>query len=159
MSQLIVMIVCHDAVNKSEELSEVWRQPLPRVTLERFEAARYLDGLEEQVTAVGWALMCQLMVEQWRFTDQALLAAYHEQHRDTPVSADGYEDLKVVSRFGVVQLPRQVCYEVGEGYPVVPGNAGLPAYAGQVTTHGWQEWLCADPARSLSHPGQRYQQH
>jgi hypothetical protein len=145
MSQLIVMIVRRDAVNKSEELSEVWRQPLPRVNLEGLEAARYLDGLEEQVTTVGWALMRQLMVEQWRLTDQALVAAYREQHRDTPVSADGYEDLKVVSRFGVVQLPRQVCYEAGEGHHVVPGNAGLPAHTGQVTTRGLQEWLCLLP--------------
>ncbi len=70
MSQLIAMIVRIDDVNKPEELNEVWRQPLPQVTLEGLEAAHYLDGLEEQVREVGWALMRQLIVEQWRLTDR-----------------------------------------------------------------------------------------
>jgi hypothetical protein len=34
MSQLLVMIVRIDDMNKPEELSEVWRQALPRVSLE-----------------------------------------------------------------------------------------------------------------------------
>jgi hypothetical protein len=34
MSQLVVMIVRIDDVSKPEELSEVWHQPLPRVSLE-----------------------------------------------------------------------------------------------------------------------------
>jgi hypothetical protein len=40
--------------------------------LEGLEAAHYLDGLEERVMEVGWALMRPLIVEQWRLTDQAL---------------------------------------------------------------------------------------
>ena len=53
----MVMIVRIDDMNKPEELSEVWHQPLPRVSLEGLEVAHYLDGLEEQVTEVGWALI------------------------------------------------------------------------------------------------------
>jgi len=106
MSQLIAMIVRIDDVNKPEELNEVWSQPLPQVSLEGLEAAHYLDGLEEQVTEVGWALMRQLIVEQWRLTDQALVRAYQEQHRGTWVTADGYDELQVVGLFGVIQLPR-----------------------------------------------------
>lgn len=53
MSQLVGMIVRIEDVNKPEELSELWRQLLPRVSLEGVEATRYLDGLEEQVRAVG----------------------------------------------------------------------------------------------------------
>jgi hypothetical protein len=34
MSQLIAMIVRIDDGNKPEELNEVWRQPLPQVSLE-----------------------------------------------------------------------------------------------------------------------------
>ena len=71
MSQLIAMIVRIDDVNKPEELNEVWSQPLPQVSLEGLEAVHYLDGLEERVTEVGWALMRQLIVEQWRLTEQA----------------------------------------------------------------------------------------
>ena len=53
LSQLVGMIVRIDDVTKPEELSQLWRQPLPRVGLEGLEATRYLDGLEEQVRAVG----------------------------------------------------------------------------------------------------------
>jgi hypothetical protein len=66
MSQLIAMIVRIDDVNKSEELSEIWRQSLPQVSLRGLDASRYLDGLEERVTEVGWALMRQLLVEHRR---------------------------------------------------------------------------------------------
>ncbi len=47
----------------------------------------------------------------------------------------------MASRFGVGQLPCQVCYNVGEGRHLLPGNVGLPAHSGQVTTRGLQEWL------------------
>ena len=60
MSQLIAMIVRIDDMNKPEELSEIWRQPLPPVNLAGLEGERYWDALEEQVTAVGWGLIRQL---------------------------------------------------------------------------------------------------
>lgn len=41
MSQLVGMIVRIDDVNKPEELSELWRQPLPRASLEGLETTRY----------------------------------------------------------------------------------------------------------------------
>jgi hypothetical protein len=81
------MIVCIDDMNKPEELSEVWHQPLPRVSLEGLEVAHYLDRLVEQVTVVGWALMRQLIVEQWRLTDRALVTAYQERHGEAAVRA------------------------------------------------------------------------
>jgi hypothetical protein len=145
MSQLIAMIVRIDDVNKPEELNEVWRQPLPQVGLEGLEAAHYLDGLEEQVTEVGWALMRQLIVEQWRLTDRALVRAYQERHREAAVREDGYDELQVVSRFGVIQLPRQVCYNAEADCHLLPGNTALPPHNGQVTTRGLQEWVCLLP--------------
>src|SRR5260370_28276515 len=80
------------------------------------------------------------MGEQWCLGDQALVARYQEEVGG--VVEDGYDSLKVASRYGVVQLPRQVCYEVAESQHVLPGNAALPAHEGQVTTRGLQEWLC-----------------
>jgi len=145
MSQLVAMIVRIDDVNKPEVLSELWRQPLPQVSLEGLEAGRYLDGLEDQVTEVGWALMRQLLVEQWRLTDRVLVKAYQEGHRDAVVREDGYDELRVVSRFGVIQLPRQVCYHAEADYHVLPGNAALPPHNGQVTTRGLQGWVCLLP--------------
>lgn len=46
------------------------------------------------------------------------------------------------TRFGVVYLPRQVCYNRVEGRHVMPGNAALPAHEGVVLTRGLQEWCC-----------------
>src|SRR2546430_15591135 len=139
------MIVRIDDVNKPKELNEVWSQPLAQVSLEGLGAGHSLDGLEEQVTEVGWALMRQLIVEQWRLTDQALVRAYQEPHRGTWVTADGYDELQVVGRFGVIQLPRQVCYNSKAACHVLPGNTALPLHRGQVTTRGLQEWVCLLP--------------
>jgi hypothetical protein len=64
--------------------------------------AHYLDGLEEQVTEVGWALMRQLIVEQWRLADRALVTAYQERYGEAAVREDRYDELQVISRFGVI---------------------------------------------------------
>jgi hypothetical protein len=82
---------------------------------EKYPINNAQNGLEDQVTEVGWALMRQLIVEQWRLTDQALVRAYQEQHCGTWVTADGYDELQVVGRFGVIQLRRQVCYNSEAG--------------------------------------------
>jgi hypothetical protein len=84
-------------------------------------------------------------VEQWRLTDRALVAAYRERHGEAAVREDGYDELQVISRFGVVQFPRQVCYNAEADYHVLPGHAALPPHAGQVTTRGLQEWVCLLP--------------
>ena len=61
------------------------------------------------------------------------------------MSLDGFDELTVASRFGTLQLPRQVCYHPeGEGH-TMPGNALLPAHQGIVITRGLQEWACLFP--------------
>ena len=84
--------------------------------------------------------MRQLIVEQWRLTDRALVTAYQERHGEAAVREDSYDELQVISRFGVIQLPRQVCYNAEAGCHVLPGNTALPPHTGQVTTQGLQEW-------------------
>jgi hypothetical protein len=74
--------------------------------------------------------MRQLLVEQWRLTDQQLVARFRQDQAGT-TSGDGYDPLKVVSRLGVVQLPRQVCYLPGAKAMSCPA---MPAHRrGQVT--------------------------
>ena len=104
----------------------------------------YLYGLESEVIEVGWESMRNLMVEQWRLTDQLLVARFRREQMGA-TSGDGHDLLKVASRLGVVYLPRQVCYLPGEDHHLLPGNQGLPAHAGQVTTRGLQEWACLLP--------------
>lgn len=156
MSQLIAMIVRVDDPGNADTLTEVWRQPMPTVTLEGLESVAYLDGLEGTTMEVGWEMMRTLLVEQWRLTDQALVAQYRQEHGETEVVVDdGHDPLKVVSRLGVVYLPRQVCYHKGEAHHALPGNAGLPPHEGQVTTRGLQEWVCLLPHASSFETAQR----
>ena len=144
MSQLILMIAKIDDLDNPETLTEVWRRAMPEVDLKGITAEPYLDGLESSVTEVGWDAMRNLMVEQWRLTDEVLVERFRREQAGATVG-DGYDLLKVASRLGVVQLPRQVCYLSEAERHILPGNAGLPAHAGQVTTRGLQEWVCLLP--------------
>lgn len=144
MSQLVMMIARIDDFEHPGELTEIWRRAMPQVELTGLEPEQYLNGVEETVMEVGWAAMRQLMVEQWRLTDQRLVARFRQEQIGV-TRGDGYDLLKVASRLGVVQLPRQVCYLPGVKCHVLPGNAGLPTHTGQVTTRGLQEWVCLLP--------------
>jgi hypothetical protein len=144
MSQLIMMIARIDDLDNPEQLTEVWRGAMPVVELNSITSEHYLDGLESAVTEVGWEAMRQMLVAQWGQTDALLVGRFRQEQAGTTLG-DGYDPLKVASRLGVVHLPRQVCYLPGVAQHSLPGNAGLPAHTGQVTTRGLQEWVCLLP--------------
>jgi hypothetical protein len=138
------MIAKIDNSDKPENMTEIWRQALPAIEVEKISGAVYLDGMENVVMEVGWEGMRHLLIEQWRLSDAALVKRFRQEQTGTTIG-DGYDGLKVASRLGVVQLPRQVCYLPGSPEHVLPGNAGLPEHTGQVTTRGLQEWVCLLP--------------
>ena len=144
MSQLILMIAKIDELDNPETLTELWRQTMPIVNLSDIRPAHYLNELESQVSETGWEAMRHLMVEQWRLSDGLLVEEFRQEQAGAVVG-DGHDLLKVASRMGVVQLPRQVCYLPGSERHTLPGNAGLPEHEGQVTTRGLQEWVCLLP--------------
>jgi len=144
MNQLILMIAKIDELDNPENLTELWRGSMPMVKQADITQAHYLDELESQVTELGWEAMRQLMVEQWQLTDGLLVEKFRREQAGAVVG-DGYDLLKVASRMGVLQLPRQVCYLPGNERHTLPGNAGLPEHEGQVTTRGLQEWVCLLP--------------
>jgi len=144
MSQLILMIAKIDELDNPETLTELWRQSMPMVSLSEITQAHYLNELESHVSETGWEAMRHLMVEQWRLTDGLLVERFRQEQAGAVVG-DGYDALKVASRMGVVQLPRQVCYLPGNERHTLPGNVGLPEHEGQVTTRGLQEWVCLLP--------------
>jgi hypothetical protein len=144
MSKLVLMIARIDDLDSPDMLTEVWRQTMPVIEPTSITPEHYLDGLENTVTEIGWEAMRALMVEQWCLTDQLLVSRFRQEQAGA-TTGDGYDPLKVVSRLGVVHLPRQVCYLPGEDHHTLPGNAGLPAHEGQVTTRGLQEWACLLP--------------
>jgi len=150
MSQLILMIAKIDDLDNPETLTEAWRHTMPVVDLKDVTPKHHLNGLESTVTEVGWEAMRNLMVEQWRLTDELLVRQFRQEQAGATLG-DGYDSLKVASRLGVVRLPRQVCYLPGADQHTLPGNAGLPEHEGQVTTRGLceaptrQEWVCLLP--------------
>ena len=58
------------------------------------------------------------------------------------IQRDGSRPLKVATRLGVLQLPRQLCFLRAEGRHVLPGNRLLPAHTGMLVTRALQEWAC-----------------
>jgi hypothetical protein len=144
MSQLVLMIAKIDQIDNPETLQELWRQEMPGPSLSEMKPEHYLDEMESQVEEVGVNFMRRLLVEQWKLSDEMLVEQFRQQQSE-PVIEDGFDDLKVASRVGIVQLPRQVCYLPISDKHQMPGNAGLPAHEGQVTTRGLQEWACLLP--------------
>src|SRR4029450_11862584 len=61
------------------------------------------------------------------------------------VHADGHEPITVASRFGTLELTRQVCQHPDTHAHVMPGNAVLPTHHGMIITRGLQEWACLLP--------------
>ena len=142
MEHLIVMIVRVDD-EKPESVTEVWRRPLPEISLEKLDAERYLDNMEEVISDAGSEIMRKMFEEQWRLTDQAFVIRYYNKYAPTEgVGHDGFDSIKVASRFGIVHLQRQVCENCLNNYHILPGNAGLPVHNGQITTRGLQELIC-----------------
>jgi len=144
MSQLVMMIAQIDELDNPDTMTEIWRCQMSSVDVAAVTPQQYLDGLESTIMEVGWEAMRMLMVEQWRLTDGLLVERFRQEHPEV-VFGDGHDLLKVASRLGILQLPRQVCYRPGEDAHTLPGNAGLPEHAGQVTTRGLQEWVCILP--------------
>jgi hypothetical protein len=144
MSQLVLIIAKIDQIGNPEKMTELWRQTMPVPNLSEIKPENYLNNLETQVEETGMILMRHLLVEQWKLSDKLLVEQY-QRTQSEPVIEDGYDKLKVASRVGMVQLPRQVCYLPASEKHRMPGNAGLPEHEGPVTTRGSQEWACLLP--------------
>lgn len=105
------------------------------------EAAAPLDTLEAQVATVGQRVLGRLCELQWDEIDAQAVARYSARQAPGTMVADGFETL-VASRFGTLQLRRQVCAH-RDGRPhIMPGNDFLPDHQGLLITRGLQEQAC-----------------
>ena len=93
MSQLILMIARIDDLDNPETLTEVWRRAMPVVDLNGVTPEHYLDGMENRLTEVGWEAMRNLLVEQWRLTDDLLVAGFRQQQAGVTVG-DGLRSVE-----------------------------------------------------------------
>jgi len=104
-----------------------------------------LDQLESDTLDKGHEIMRHIFLSQCHLVDQQL--AEKRQHSDTEciVQFHGNDPLKIASRLGLLQLPRQVCYCETCQQHFMPLNDWLPEHSGMITTRGLQEWACLLP--------------
>lgn len=114
-------------------MTELASFDLVEVEVKQLKPETALDGLETTTQRVGQAALRELVKQ------------YQQAFPPEAITLDGYDSLKVVSRFGVLELPRRVGqYQPSQSHSM-PGNAVLPEHQGTVITRGLQEWACLLP--------------
>jgi hypothetical protein len=95
-----------------------------------------LDTLERGTQQTGNAMLRRLLQAQWALVDNQLTDAYVQAAAPTSVRRDGHATITVATRFGRVELTRQVCVRAEDERHVIPGNAALPDHHGMLITRG-----------------------
>ena len=104
-----------------------------------------LDQLESDTLDKGHEIMRLMFLSQCQLVDQQLAERREHSSPDCHVQFDGDDPLKIASRLGILQLPRQVCYCETCDQHFIPMNDWLPEHGGMITTRGLQEWACLLP--------------
>ena len=104
-----------------------------------------LDQLESDILDKGHEIMRHMFLSQCQLVDQQLAEKRQHSDADCNVQFDGDDPLKIASRLGILQLPRQVCYCETCNQHFMPLNDWLPEHGGMITTRGLQEWACLLP--------------
>jgi len=104
-----------------------------------------LDQLESDVLDKGHEIMRHMFLSQCQLVDQQLADKREHSDADCHVQLDGSDSLKIASRLGILELPRQVCYCETCDQHFMPLNDWLPEHEGMITTRGLQEWACLLP--------------
>ena len=107
--------------------------------------AERLDQLESDTLDKGHEIMRRMFLSQCQLVDQQLAEKRQHSDADCNVQFDGDDPLKIASRLGLLQLPRQVCYCERCRQHFIPLNDWLPEHKGVITTRGLQEWACLLP--------------
>jgi len=105
MSRLRVLI-CRVDADDDEQMTELARVDLPAVPGQWGDA---LDRLEAQVVTAGQRLLGRLCELQWEEVDAQAVARYCVDAPPGSVWGDGSAVLTAASRFGTLQLRRQIC--------------------------------------------------
>jgi hypothetical protein len=104
-----------------------------------------LDQLESDTLDKGHEIMRYVFLSQCQLVDHQFAEKRQHSDPDCIVQLDGNDPLKIASRLGILQLPRQVCYCETCDQHFIPMNDWLPEHGGMITTRGLQEWACLLP--------------
>src|SRR5690349_14490601 len=124
----IRVLICR--VDNEDQMTEVAAYDLVGSGEIRLEAAHALDDLEGRTHRTGNAILRRLLQAQWELIDQDLADQYVEQAAPGAIRRDGQATITVASRFGQVELSRQICTERDTQRHVMPGNGLLPEHHG-----------------------------
>ncbi len=141
----IRVLICHVDDPASNQMTELAAFDLPAPNPAAFQPATALDKLETATHETGNAILRRVLQAQWETLDTALAEEYRERCLPESIMLDGHEPLTVASRFGTVELARQVCFHPDTQHHVLPANAVLPPHGGMIITRGLQEWACLLP--------------
>ena len=102
----------------------------------------FMDNVEQTIIEIGNQMQRALFAHHLRLIEAQLCENPTHRNPECQVVRDGHAALKVATRFGVVNVQRQVleCRTCGEHF--IPMNALLPEHNGMVITKGLQEMAC-----------------
>jgi hypothetical protein len=141
----IRVLICQVDEPASEQMTELAAFDLPAPDTATLQPITALDDLETLTHETGHLILRRVLQAQWDIIDTALVAQHRRDALPQSVIADGHEPVTVASRFGTLQLSRQVCQHTELQTHALPGNAVLPLHHGIIITRGLQEWACLLP--------------
>ena len=100
-----------------------------------------LDQLESDTLDKGHEIMRHMFLSQCQLVDQQLAEKRQHSDADCHVQFDGDDPLKIASRLGILQLPRQVCYCETCQQHFMPLNDWLPEHGVAHSKGGYRERL------------------
>ena len=141
----IRVLICSVEEDTPEEMTELACFDLPATDVTALQPETALDELEASTHETGNAILRRVLQARWDTIDARLTEHHRQRFPPEQVMADGHETITVASRFGTLELQRQVCYHADTQAHLMPGNAVLPPHNGIIITRGLQEWACLLP--------------
>ncbi len=141
----IRVLICSIEEDAPDDMTELACFDLPATDVSTLQPETALDDLETTTHETGNAILRRLLQAQWDTIDARLTERHRQRFSPDQVTADGHETITVASRFGTLELQRQVCCHADTQTHLMPGNTVLPAHHGIIITRGLQEWACLLP--------------
>ncbi len=141
----ICILICQVDDSASDQMTELAVFDLSAPDPTTLRPITALDALESITRETGNAILRRLLQAQWVMLDTTLTEDYRQCFPPEPITLDGQEPITVASRFGILQLSRQVCFHPTLQQHVLPAKAVLPPHRGMIITRGLQEWACLLP--------------
>ena len=127
----IRVLICSVEEDISDEMTELACFDLPATDVTTLQPETALDELETTTLETGNAVLRRLVQSQWDTIDARLTELHRQRFSPELVTADGHETITVASRFGTLELKRQVCCHADTQTHLMPGNAVLPVHNGR----------------------------